>query len=127
MIIIYILFGAVLFIGGVFLGQSTSKIKKSDKFLRRGIINYSFEISQLNVKTGTVETQFEVGEIERTSTKSKIKVIDAKSSKNEFNSGFEKEKIIRMIDNSWIESNSIEWIESTLEDIRDEKINEILK
>lgn len=127
MIIIYILFGAVLFIGGVFLGQSKSKMKKSDKFLRRGIINYSFEISQLNVKTGTVETQFEVGEIERTSTKSKIKVIDAKSSKNEFNSGFEKEKIIRMIDNSWIESNSIEWIESALEDIRDEKINEILK
>jgi hypothetical protein len=127
MIIIYILFGAVLFIGGVFLGQSTSKIKKSDKFLRRGIINYSFEISQLNVKNGTVETQFEVGEIERTSTKSKIKVIDAKSSKNEFNSGFEKEKIIRMIDNSWIESNSIEWIESALEDIRDKKINEILK
>jgi hypothetical protein len=32
-----------------------------------------------------------------------------------------------MIDNSWIESNSIEWIESALEDIRDEKINEILK
>jgi hypothetical protein len=31
-----------------------------------------------------------------------------------------------MIDNSWLNSNEIEWIEDTIDKIRDEKLNKIL-
>jgi len=126
------------FITGIILGYITkhiiqvfknknNKTKKTNEYLRRGIYNNSYTISRQGSKIGEVSVQFEIGEIERTSVKSKVRVITLKASSAEYNKGGDDyDKLKSMIDNSWLNSNEIEWIEDPIDKIRDEKLNKIL-
>jgi hypothetical protein len=108
--------------------NKTNKVKKEQsKYLRRGLYSNSYSITTAGVQTGTVDVQFEVGELERTSLKSKIEVINLSTSSAAYNrEGQDRDRIKSMINNSWVSSNEIEWIEDDLSQKRDEKLNEIL-
>ena len=102
------------------------KEKKEEVNLRKGLLYKSFSVTNILQKKETLDAEFEILEVERTSEKSKIKVIDCHPSKSEYNSGSNKQELINMIDGSWILSKDIEWIEKPIEDTREEKLNQIL-
>jgi len=117
-------------ITGIFLLKIYQLIKinkqktKRPKYLRRGIYTNSYSI---NSGAKNVDAQFEVGELEKTQNRSKVEVINLSTSSAEFNSeGASKNQMISMVNNSWIDSNLIEWIEDPIQKIREEKLNEIL-
>jgi hypothetical protein len=96
---------------------------KFSPYIRRGIWKNSYKSSSM----GQVEVQFELGEVESTSTKSKVVVISSTTDQSEFNtSDILMIKINSMVNNTWMLSNDIEWISDILK-VRGEKIDEILK
>lgn len=121
-----------LIVGGglMFIIQFYLKIKKDrgkETYQRRGLLYRAYNITQLGQKLSQVEVCFEVFEIEKTDTKSKIKVVELTADKSEYNeSNPEREKLKKMVDNSWVESSSIEWIEKPLSEKRSSKIDQIL-
>jgi hypothetical protein len=101
--------------------------KQQSKYLRRGLYINSYNINTAGVKTGSVDVQFEVGELEKTSNRSKVEVINLSTSSATYNKeGDDRDRIKSMINNSWVNSNEIEWIEDDLSQKRDEKLNELL-
>jgi hypothetical protein len=127
------------FIGGFFIGcightlflrfkSKYSKSVKSEKnYLRKGLYTHEYTVTRGEDKISDIVVNFELGEIEKSGTKSKVIVLDLKSSNSEYNNSFQKDKIKSMIENSWIDSKEIDWIEQDLAQVREEKINQILK
>lgn len=122
MIWLGILIGLVLGISGISLFNFLKK-KNNQQFLRRGIWDKDY----LSSDNKSFNVQFELGEIEATSTKSKVKVISMAASKSEYNNLSTKIKLKEMVNFTWIDSNDIEWIEDDLVKKRNDKINKILK
>lgn len=129
----------VLFICGFFTGFVIRSLffssKRSDKksanmektYLRKGLYTQKYQVTQLGVKVREIDVDFEVAEVEKTNTKSKVKVLDMVSNSAEYNStSSQRDKLKSMVENSWINSNEIEWIEDDLSEKREEKINKIL-
>ena len=129
----------VLFICGFFTGFIIRPLffssKRSDKksanmektYLRKGLYTQKYQVTQLGVKVREIEVDFEVAEIERTQTKSKVKVLDMVSTSADYNSASgQRDKLKSMVENSWVNSSEIEWIEEDLSEKRNEKINKIL-
>ena len=112
----------------IYQSVKTNKSKtKGSKYLRRGLYTNSYTISQNGSKTGEVTVQFEVGELEKTSTKSKIEVINLSTSSAAYNKeGDDRDKMKSMVNNLWIDSKEVEWIEDPVQKMREEKLNEIL-
>lgn len=124
MIWIGILVGLILGISSTFLYfLLSSKDKKvKEKFLRRGIFTNTYTAGGKSF-----DVQFELGELEKTSTRSKVEIISLTANQSEFNTDSNKKRITDMINNTWINSDGIEWIEDDLAKKRNEKIEEILK
>ena len=127
------IFFFVGFITGIFFLKIYQSVKinktktKRPKYLRRGLYTSSYSISQNGYKTGEVTVQFEVGELEKTSTKSKVEVINLSTSSAVYNrEGDDRNRMKSMVNNLWIDSSEIEWVEDHLQQKRDEKLNEIL-
>jgi hypothetical protein len=121
------------FITGIFflkIYQSVKKNKtktKRSKYLRRGLYTNSYSISQNGYKTGEVTVQFEVGELEKSPGMSKVEVINLSTSSTVYNKeGDDRDRMKSMVDNLWLDSSQIEWIEDPIQKMRDEKLNEIL-
>lgn len=117
---------------GVLIGISISYVywKYSQKKpllgshqLRRGLFKTTLKN---NVDDSNFDINYEVEEISKSKLKSKIKIIDYKSSNSKYNEIFWRKTIIDIHDNSWIDTNSIDWIESDISTIRDNKIKQIL-
>lgn len=122
MIWLGILIGLILGVGSTclyFIGKDQSK---KIQFIKRGIwsSNYTCDGKSFDV-------QFELGELEKTSIKSKVKVISMVASQSKFNDDVIRKKISDMVDNTWILSSKIEWIEDDLVTKRNDKIEQILK
>lgn len=125
MIWLGILIGLILGVGSTclyFLSNSKDK-KVKDKFLRRGILTSSYT----TVDGRSFSVQFELGELEKTSARSKVEVISMTADQSEFNTDLTKKRIHGMVDNTWIKSEGIEWIEDDLAKKRNDKIEQILK
>jgi hypothetical protein len=106
-------------------GRKSGEMEKS--YLRKGLYTQKYQITQLGVKVSEIDVNFEVGEIQKTKNKSKVKVLDMVSSSAEYNNASsQRDKLKSMVENSWIESNEVEWIEDDLSEKREEKINKIL-
>jgi hypothetical protein len=124
MIWLGIFIGLILGVGSTclyFLSNSKDK-KVKGKFLRRGIW-----VNNYTCDGKSFEVQFELGELEKTSIKSKVKVISMVASQSKFNDDDIRKKISDMVDNTWILENKIEWIEDDLATKRNDKIEQILK
>jgi len=127
------------FIGGFFIGcightlflrlkSKYSKSVKSEKnYLRKGLYTNEYSVTQGGVVVKDIMVNFELGEIERSGTKSKVIVLNLKCNNSEYNNSYQKDKIKSMIEDSWIDSKEIDWIEQDLAQVREEKINQILK
>ena len=125
MIWLGILIGFILGMGSTCLYFSlNSKDKKvKDKFLRRGIFTNTYT----TVGGKSFDVQFELGELEKTSTRSKVEIISMTADQSEFNNDLTKKRINDMVNNTWIKSEGIEWIEDDLAKKRNDKIEQILK
>ena len=121
--IVGFLIGGLIFgILGFFIGNQ--KEQKETEYIRRGIwVNGYSGGSGENRKK--FEVQFELGEVECTSTKSKVEVISMVSSRSEYNDDSTRKKIAEMVNNTWMSSSDIEWIDDTSK-MRNDKIDQIL-
>ena len=125
MIWLGILIGLILGVGSTclyFLSNSKDK-KVKDKFLRRGIFTNTYT----TVAGKSFDVQFELGELEKTSTRSKVEVISLVADQSEFNTDLTRDRIKGMLNNTWIKSEGIEWIEDDVAKKRNDKIEQILK
>ena len=113
MIWLGILVGLILGVGSTclyFLSNSKDK-KVKEKFLRRGIYTDTYT----TVGGKSFDVQFELGELEKNSTRSKVEVISLVADQSEFNTDLTRDRIKGTINNTWIKSEEIEWIEDDLE------------
>jgi hypothetical protein len=125
MIWLGILIGLILGVGSTclyFLSNSKDN-KVKEKFLRRGIFTNTYT----TVGGKSFDVQFELGELEKTSERSKVEVISMTANQSEFNTDLTKKHIGDMVNNTWLKSEGIEWIEDDLAKKRNDKIEEILK
>lgn len=110
------------FIIGLVIKPKESK-KEVKKYKRRGILNKSYSNPDKNEK---FDVQFEIGEIESTGKKSKIVVIECIANQVSYNTDDSKKLILKMVNNTWVDSNNIEWISDDIAEKRNEKIDQIL-
>ncbi len=123
-LIISLLIGLILI--GIDRNNKKSTKELQNKYIRRGIYTRSYTSSNpITLKEKSFDVQFELGELESTTTKSKVEVIHGIPSLSEYNTDGFKEKIVKMINNTWIPSDEIEWI-SDLAKVRGDKLDQIL-
>lgn len=96
-----------------------------EKYLRRGIYNLSFNVTRGDW-IAVADIQYEVGEVESTDDMSKVEVISLISNQGRLNTPDEKKTFANQINNSWVNSSEIKWINTRTSD-RNRKIDEILK
>jgi hypothetical protein len=126
MILIGILIGFILGLPIGFIKWKKKKVPVVEKYSRRGLLHKNFSItSELTTRTKGVDVQYEIGELESTDKLSKIEVIELKSDQSEYNTDFNKKKLLNMVDKTWVSSDDITWI-TTAADKRNKKIDEIL-
>jgi hypothetical protein len=114
---------------GFFIGRIKFDRKiVEEKYTRRGLYKNEYSISIAGQSKGMVDATFEVGEVECTDTLSKVEVISIKTNRSEYNSDpYEQKKMAAMIDDSWIESSSIDyWRADELYDGRDYHLFNVL-
>lgn len=106
--------------------KETKETNKSNtkEYQRRGIWTNGYS-GGTGDKKKSFEVQFELGELECTSTKSKVEVISMVSSRSEYNDDSTRKKIAEMVNNTWMLSTDIEWIDDTSK-MRNDKIDQIL-
>lgn len=98
---------------------------KNENTKRKGLLSRTYTIGDPS-SNRSLDVEFEVMEIESTDTKTKVKVVGSFASNSEYNTGTSKDKLIKMIDGSWVPTNDISWIEKSTSQKRDDKINELL-
>lgn len=125
MIWLGILVGLILGMGFtcLYFLSNSKDTKVKEKFLRRGIWTNTYT----TVAGKSFHVQFELGELEKTSVRSKVEIISMTADQSEFNTDLTKKRIGDMVNNTWINSEGIEWIEDDLAKKRNDKIEEILK
>jgi len=116
---------------GSVLGIGVFALRKKEKETkgRRGLMRYSYTSKDIyGLTKGKYIATYEVIEVERTDVKSKVKVLDVKSSDPSANqSGADRTYLISYMNNTWQDSDGIEWIQKPIDEQRDEKLNELLK
>jgi len=124
MIWLGIIIGLILGVGSTSLYFLSNKKDKNvkEKFLRRGIFTNTYT----TVGGKSFEVQFELGELEKTSARSKVEVVSLVADQSEFNTDLTRDRIKGMLNNTWIHSDKIEWIEDDLSKRRNDKIEQIL-
>lgn len=124
--IIIILTSAVIFFWfGYFSGRKSLQKKSEIDNRRRGLIVNKF-IHNYGIEKNEIEAIFEVIELERTEKKSKIKVLSCKTDQSLSNDSDSKKKMIDIIE-GWVDSDRVEWFIPNSADVRQEKIDKILK
>ena len=126
MILIGILIGFILGLSIGFIKWKKKTVPVVEKYSRRGLLHKNFSVTgELTTRTKSVDVQYEIGELESTDKLSKIEVIVLKADQSEYNSEYNKKRLLEMVDKTWISSDDITWI-TTAADKRNKKIEEIL-
>jgi hypothetical protein len=126
MILIGILIGFILGLPIGFIKWKKKTVPLVEKYSRRGLLHKNFSVTgELTTRTKSVDVQYEIGELESTDKLSKIEVIVLKADQSEYNSEYNKKRLLEMVDKTWISSDDITWI-TTAADKRNKKIEEIL-
>jgi hypothetical protein len=125
MIWLGIFIGLILGVGStcLYFLSNSKDTKVKEKFLRRGIWTNTYT----TVAGKSFHVQFELGELEKTSERSKVEIISMTADQSEFNTDLTKKRIGDMVNNTWIKSEGIEWIEDDVATRRNNKIEQILK
>lgn len=126
MILIGILIGFILGLPIGFIKWKKKSTPVVEKYSRRGLLQKSFSITDsITTRKTSVDVQYEIGELESTDKLSKIEVIVLKADQSEYNSEYNKNRLLEMVDKTWVSSDDITWI-TTAADKRNKKIDEIL-
>lgn len=106
-IILGMLIGAIICTILVFIFKPKKKSYK-----RTGVFEAGYTgVFKYQRNDGDFKVQLELGELESTNTKSKVEVISMSIEKHEFNTPEVINMIKTKVNNSWIPSSEIEWIE----------------
>ncbi len=126
MILIGILIGFILGLPIGFIKWKKKSTPVVEKYSRRGLLQKNFSVTDnITTRKNTVDVQYEIGELESTDKLSKIEVIELKADQSEYNSEYNKKRLLEMVDKTWVSSDDITWI-TTAADKRNKKIDEIL-
>jgi hypothetical protein len=126
MIYLGILIGFILGLPIGFIKWKKKSTPVVEKYSRRGLLQKNFSVTDnLTNRKNSVDVQYEIGELESTDKLSKIEVIVLKADQSEYNSEYNKKRLLEMVDKTWISSDDITWI-TTAADKRNKKIEEIL-
>lgn len=126
MIFVGILIGFILGLPIGFINWKRKPIPPVEKYTRRGLLGKEFSVTDgVTGRKGTVECNFEIGELESTDTLSKIEVIFVQSNQSEYNTDYNKKRLTDMINNTWVNTKDIMWI-TTAADTRNKKIDQVL-
>ena len=126
MIYLGILIGFILGLPIGFIKWKKKSTPVVEKYSRRGLLQKNFSVTgELTTRTKSVDVQYEIGELESTDKLSKIEVIVLKADQSEYNSEYNKKRLLEMVDKTWVSSDDITWI-TTAADKRNKKIDEIL-
>lgn len=88
---------------------------------RKGLMKRQLSAGKVNI-----DAVYEVYEIERSTDKSKIGIVDVRADQGAYNGADYRAKMKELYDKSWILSNEIEWLEESPELVRDEKLKDLL-
>jgi hypothetical protein len=126
MIYLGILIGFILGLPIGFIKWKKKSTPVVEKYSRRGLLQKNFSVTDnLTNRKNSVDVQYEIGELESTDKLSKIEVIVLKADQSEYNSEYNKKRLLEMVDKTWVSSDDITWI-TTAADKRNKKIEEIL-
>jgi hypothetical protein len=126
MIYLGILIGFILGLPIGFIKWKKKSTPVVEKYSRRGLLQKNFSVTDnLTNRKNSVDVQYEIGELESTDKLSKIEVIVLKADQSEYNSEYNKNRLLEMVDKTWVSSDDITWI-TTAADKRNKKIDEIL-
>jgi hypothetical protein len=126
MIYLGILIGLIIGLPIGFIKWKKKSTPVVEKYSRRGLLQKNFSVTgELTTRTKSVDVQYEIGELESTDKLSKIEVIVLKADQSEYNSEYNKKRLLEMVDKTWVSSDDITWI-TTAADKRNKKIDEIL-
>ena len=126
MIYLGILIGFILGLPIGFIKWKKKSTPVVEKYSRRGLLQKNFSVTDnLTNRKNSVDVQYEIGELESTDKLSKIEVIELKADQSEYNSEYNKKRLLEMVDKTWVSSDDITWI-TTAADKRNKKIEEIL-
>jgi hypothetical protein len=126
MIYLGILIGFILGLPIGFIKWKKKSTPVVEKYSRRGLLQKNFSVTDnLTNRKNSVDVQYEIGELESTDKLSKIEVIVLKADQSEYNSEYNKKRLLEMVDKTWISSDDITWL-TTAADKRNKKIEEIL-
>jgi len=126
MIYLGILIGFILGLPIGFIKWKKKSTPVVEKYSRRGLLQKNFSVTDnITNRKNTVDVQYEIGELESTDKLSKIEVIVLKADQSEYNSEYNKNRLLDMVDKTWVSSDDITWI-TTAADKRNKKIDEIL-
>lgn len=92
---------------------------------RRGIYNKSFNATE-GISKSSIDCQYELEEIERTKNKSKVRVLSLKPGGSKYLESNWLKQFKDIINETWIDSSEIDWIEDDLAEKRNQKIDELL-
>lgn len=113
-------------------GSKLTQEKKSDEPVqpkklkgtgRKGLMEKSF--TDQNTKE-SIEVEFEIYEIERSKTKSKIGIIGIHVDKGAYSGKTYKDTMIGMWDKAWVDIADIEWLDESQELAREDKLKDLL-
>jgi hypothetical protein len=126
MIYLGILIGFILGLPVGFIKWKKKPTQVVEKYSRRGLLQKNFSVTDnITNRKNTVDVQYEIGELESTDKLSKIEVIELKADQSEYNTDYNKKRLLDMVDKTWVSSDDITWI-TTAADKRNKKIDEIL-
>jgi hypothetical protein len=126
MIYLGILIGFILGLPVGFIKWKKKPTPVVEKYSRRGLLQKNFSVTDnITTRKTTVDVQYEIGELESTDKLSKIEVIELKADQSEYNTEYNKKRLLDMVDKTWVSSDDITWI-TTAADKRNKKIDEIL-
>ena len=121
MIYLGILIGFILGLPIGFIKWKKKSTPVVEKYSRRGLLHKNFSVTgELTTRTKDVDVQYEIGELESTDKLSKIEVIVLKADQSEYNSEYNKKRLLEMVDKTWVSSDDITWI-TTAADKRNKK------
>jgi hypothetical protein len=125
--LLFFISGGITSIGLLSIIRKIKKHKVAEPtYLRKGLHKRSFNITSGLGAKSTMDVEFEVGEIESSSKKSKIKILNTWIAQSQHDNDDNKEKIKSMVDGTWIDKNDVEWLENSLDVEREEKLKKIL-
>ena len=125
--LLFFISGCIVTIGILSIKRKIKKSKSTEPiYLRKGLHRRSFTVTTILGEKSSMDVEFEVGEIESSSKKSKIKILKTWIAQSQHDNDDHREKIKSMVDETWVNKNDVEWLDRTIDVEREEKLKKIL-